>query len=358
MGEEGLLLASPELKLILHVCLPELFEYPAGKLCWERFLKLITIHKVLFLVYAQQEKLACPPHIKMALIQKVLLQRRAQNSQKKIALEVMQLFHEHQLPMILLKGFAASSLLYGQCDLKMSSDIDILIAKKDMPRALSLLQQAGFKKELSFKYDYLNTKENIYRADVCFSKDSVKLELHQRLFANPKWPMQTYEELALHCCEVNIEHLAARTLNPQVFFNYSLVHAQETAWMRLTWLIDCLRLLQMTEFKGAGRELTAYKACQSLVLFFKKDVWPEDRLTRAAIKIILTNQGKPSPTLLQLRRLTCGSFADRIFYIKSVLLMSPRDWAYVPLPRALFFLYYGLRPFLWGCRRVFGVGKK
>ncbi|MBW2991598.1 nucleotidyltransferase family protein [Candidatus Woesearchaeota archaeon] len=57
---------------------------------------------------------------------------------------ISKLFDEHKIPLIVLKGFPLAQALYGDYYLRTIGDIDLLIKKKDLEKAESLLFKEGY----------------------------------------------------------------------------------------------------------------------------------------------------------------------------------------------------------------------
>ena len=64
--------------------------------------------------------------------------------QSEMTLRLVQRFSEHRIEVILLKGADLRHRLYGDPAARLMDDVDILIDRKDLPQARSLLRSMGF----------------------------------------------------------------------------------------------------------------------------------------------------------------------------------------------------------------------
>lgn len=150
-----------------------------------------------------------------------------------------------QVPLLFFKGLTTAALAYRIPLLKMSWDIDILIAPQDLSKAAALLNGAGFRplipdspSALSLFRWHENRKESLW-----YAPDSeLFLELHTRVTGNPA----LLPELTVSSASQSVEitpGLSLPTFALPELLLYVSVHGSSSAWSRLKWVADFAALL-------------------------------------------------------------------------------------------------------------------
>jgi len=157
-------------------------------------------------------------------------------------------------------------------------------------------------------------------------------------------------------------------------FLYLCVHGTEHGWFRLKWLMDLPRIIKKSEFdwmevwdKAVKYQCQKQLSISLLVL---------DQLSIFSLPYSIEDKINSSTYGFELQYIYDAIKADNSFnendlnrwnYFRylwrfrakklnpdliKIFLTSPNDWATIKLPKALFFLYFPLRPFLWLYRRL------
>lgn len=150
-----------------------------------------------------------------------------------------------EVPLLFFKGLTTAALAYRKPLLKMSWDIDILIAPDDLSKAAALLDRAGFRPIVPdsppapdlFRW-HQNRKESVW-----YKPDSeLFLELHTRVTGNPA----LLPELTVSSVSQSVEITPGFSLPtfalPDLLL-YVAVHGSSSAWFRLKWVADFAALL-------------------------------------------------------------------------------------------------------------------
>lgn len=266
------------------------------------------------------------------------------------------------------KGPVLAAGIYGDLALRQFSDLDLLVRSRDVARAVELLKERGYRPEVvltSAQHEaYLRTRHChllVRESPWCF------VEIHWRI--QPRY-------FAFH---LDADRLLER-LEPTTFCGRPIrtitredtllllcMHGSTHAWQRLEWIADVARLaeggnLDWDRCLGEAGRLGARRMLHvGLIL--------GSRLLGAALPEQIRAEADRDRTAVALAeevtRTLCsgplpdGSTEHRRFHLRSRerlrdrvehvlrLALTPyvRDWAVVPLPRALGFLYYVIRPF-------------
>lgn len=284
-----------------------------------------------------------------------------------VLLELMAALEAQGIKALALKGPALALLLQEEVTRRPCSDIDLLVAPGQAVAAAAIIREHGFIAQLDIPIHSLVmvSKDCPYRrGDLC-------VELHWRLFDNPRLLGWSFEELWQAQAVVRWNGHAIPTLSARHYGLYLAIHGMRHGWVRLRWLVDIGLLLNDPTHHKAIREQAAMDgqepalahtvrlACDLLgmVAAPEKD-WPEGWRTQAidravtALSTILTRPGTTRGAWIR-RRLTekwldlllCNGPRAVVAEIQ-LLLFGAGEMADIPLPRSLFWLYPLIRPFL------------
>ena len=156
---------------------------------------------------------------------------------------------------LFVKGVTLSVLAYGTLALKRSCDVDILVPPDDYDAAYGVLADAGYccyhppgaDRAGILRYAAAH-KDSAWGS----SDGQIKVELHQRLCANPS----LLPGVGACSPSVAVEiapGISLRTLARDELFAYLCVHGALTAWSRLKWLADLAALVAEEEEAGVER---------------------------------------------------------------------------------------------------------
>src|SRR3990167_2590212 len=310
---------------------------------WEPFISQLRWHRVSALAWQRLAPFSSrlPDTVNTALqeLRQQIGMRAMKHSMQLLALA--RLFSVHDIPFIVLKGITLSLQLHGDPARRFSKDIDILVREQDTDACHQLLLRNGYHRAYPGEQVPPNVL-NYYRQfkkDCTYvnEEDGTQLELHWRFDNNPHFlPLGKLDPFH-HCAHVNLAGVALPVLSPEHNALYLIMHAAHSCWARLSWLTDIARLLQ-----------------QPLPDVPCHGDWRARWLLRSILQTLQAGR-YPGNTLRLLHPLLYSNgLRYWLFHLRRNMALSLNDIALLPLPRALFFLYYPLRPLLWSWRRSIG----
>ena len=229
---------------------------------------------------------------------------------------LLRAFGEQGVDLMFIKGLTVGKLAFGNPFLKMSWDLDVLIALDQVMESAALLEKLGYSRlvpsapagatDLQAWHD--RRKESVW-----ISRDgAIHLELHGRLVENPR----LIPGLGMGSLRQRVDvapNIVLPTLARDELFTYLCVHGAMSGWHRLKWLADLAALLHGANEKeidrlhvaasrlGAGRT-----AGQALILAHRLFETPignalrrqleADRTTRWLVRIALGRMRRDDPT--------------------------------------------------------------
>lgn len=224
---------------------------------WDRVLRLARVHQVIALVAdaasaaAEVEPSLIPAETRVAL---------TAEARSLLALALLQAHETARLAAMLatqgvaasaLKGAATAMAAFGKQGLRHATDIDLLVAEDDVPRALAALTGEGY----AINGDLAEAKRRGHK-DVVLRHPlrGITLELHWRLFQNIRL-------MPVPNTRVIVDVLPGSpvtTLSPLDEALYLAAHGGEHGWARLKWLADLTALLR----RGAVDATTLYETAR------------------------------------------------------------------------------------------------
>jgi hypothetical protein len=278
---------------------------------------------------------------------------------------LLDVFDEHGIRAVALKGPPLSDYLYWDPAVRSSLDLDLLVAWDEVLRIRDLLLSRGYKITSALHWNSdsacLASREN----EISFvdSYGAVSVDLHWRLmppyFANPfdggeSTPSMMFIELAGR---------KVRALAPEPLLLYLCSHGAKHAFNRLAWICDVAALLRkcpdldwpaiLEQAKRTHTSRQLWVGVQLAVDLLGAPPPPE--MPRDPIVQALTRQVTDrllSGTLALPSSRELSSFILQVlerpeqrlrYLLGSVMTPSEAEYDVVRLPPFLFFLYYPLR---------------
>ncbi|WP_391557582.1 nucleotidyltransferase family protein [Robertmurraya sp.] len=345
---------------------------------WNIFVELILHHRLHPYIYPILEKYdgeKLPPHIKSRLknyyVYNTFQMLHLSGEMDKLA----KIFMKNDIKSIFLKGPFLGSFIYGDVNLRTSSDLDILISIDELEKVESLIVSLGFEKD-----DYIKTVLNDWKwrhhhFTFINPNTNVKLEIHWRLNPGPaKEP--TFKELWERRKKCQISSNYAFQLGEEDMFLFLVTHGARHGWSRLRWLLDIHYLTSKNiNWDASIAYLNRYKlvhlAGQALILsknLFNTKTTNElsllisdeksNKLAQAAmfyIERMVNLHSDPLPLEIsnyhKKHLFDLMSPSQKFLTLLSHLHPYPIDVETLPLPKQLHILYFPLRPLLWALRK-------
>jgi hypothetical protein len=342
------------------------------KLDWDYVYQLARRHSILPLIYSQLSTAAenIPPH-QLARFKKNYQENTARNLWLTAELcRILQAFEAARIEAVPYKGPALAVYAYGNAALRRFVDLDILVRKADMLRAMELLTADGFVCGAPWTNAQaallLRTQHNL-----SLSRDEGRLivelhwELASSLFASSLQAGDVWGRLET----MRLNNAAVNCLSSEDLLLSLCVHGSKHHWERLAWICDIAELvkrrtdmnwnlvLERASAEGydrmlflglylAGRLLDAPLPQQ-----VKAKLETEKIVARLADDIsqrLFAVDGQTPLTIRQSFKFNWSlrsGWQSRLSYCRHVLQPSDADVKSLSLPTPLSFAYYLIRPF-------------
>jgi hypothetical protein len=346
---------------------------------WDRFVRVVKRHQLGGLVHdaLRQTAIAIPDRIETDLrgmARQIALDNLRATSE---ALRLQKMLKDAGIEPSVLKGAPLGMLAYGTIALRQSLDLDIIVPKEMLHRAVGLLEEAGYRRvdpPSSAGDAILRSRLELHSSIGLKDRSGLLVELHWRLCPNP---------YLLHGISatpprrfVPVSHDASLgTLEEEDLFAYLCAHGAGHAWWRLKWLADIAALLAAKSeddvvrlYRAAGERGAGNCAGQALLLCrrlfgtaLRRDLEAEliqdariARLESLALSAMAAGGGETElvDSRFGTTRVTINGFLlgrgwrYRLFEIKRML-WKESDMIELRLPASLSFLYPLARFPLW-----------
>jgi hypothetical protein len=282
-------------------------------------------------------------------------------------LQLMHLFDANSIDAMAFKGPVLGEMAYGSVTLRQYGDLDILIKKDDIGKALSLLLERGYIPEIELEQSTLETFYNCVNV-IGMQRGSVRVEIHWELLSKNYAIDWEDEKLWRESETIEINRRPIKMLSFENHILYLCAHGSKHLFERLEWICDIDRairskhdinwdhILQEANALGIERMLLFGLALSKLFFdLFLPEVIAEkidhDTEISSLIDKVITlhyseqKEAKSYSTfwlLWQMRE----NLSDRFSFAYRAL-FAPKfdDFKFVQLPKELLFLYPLVRPF-------------
>jgi hypothetical protein len=226
---------------------PELAALTSQPLDWDWILKKAEVERVGALVYSVARSLAVPPAIMERLRAAWLNGRRQYLVGVHQISAVLSVFERKGIPVIPLRGPALAELLYRDPGLRPFTDLDLLIRKEDISRAVPLLSILGFR---NLEADLPLSHKLTWRHAASFATDdpdTLPIDLHWGVVDYPGValvPPVDHQELWDRAVRDEGPGGGRRRLCPEDLLIYLALHwAVHHALSGLIWQLDLALLI-------------------------------------------------------------------------------------------------------------------
>jgi hypothetical protein len=348
---------------------------------WDYLLKKAREHAVMPLLYWNLNATCCLGVVpKNALNQ--LRDHFNTNKRRNVfltgeLLKLLNRFEAQRVPAVPYKGPPLASLAYGNLGLRKFVDLDVLVHKRDIPKARELMSSLGYRQQ----YQLTSAQEVAFlesQREYTFTNDNGSVvELHwaitPRYFSFWLDPEDLWERLE----QTHLAGATVRTFSPEDLLLILCAHGSKHFWCQLGWVCDVAELVRVHEGMNWERLMKRANTLGGermlfLGLFLANEllgaVLPEgvsqkvrtDRTVGALAQQVrewlfrevngppgIFAKGRPEESRFHPFRLKIRErFQDRVWYCASTALEPTiEDRTFLPLPKSLSPLYYILRPF-------------
>jgi hypothetical protein len=378
---------APECELLLRVLRRDLkpeatreFKDPRAAVDWERFYHQLDRHGVTSLAYANLRRIEAgivPPAILSRLHQAYLDSSRRNLFLVSRLVRLLDLFQSADIPVIPLKGLVLAEALYGDVALRQFDDLDLLVRKKDISRAVQLLQAHGYTLNSALSWAPMETLVDS-NCELAFRREcGTKVDLHWEIAPrdSPFWFDSDILWSSLR--SVRIAGRVVQSPSSECLLVFLCMHGAGHLWFRLQWVCDVARLIEISPEMNWSRvfELAGLDGGEHVVLLgllVAHDLLhaplPAEILKRASEDSVIqplaaqVRRRLSEPTLAAPESWEIATFnatmAERAWdkmRLFAALLKAPTeaDVRLLRLPRKLFFLYYPFR--IWRLSAKYGA---
>lgn len=147
---------------------------------------------------------------------------------------------------LFVKGLTVAKLAYGNPFLKMSMDIDLLVAPDRIAATADILEGLGFGLVVPSDRVGLAGWHRRRKESVWSDQSGMIIDLHSRLADSPRMIPDVGLTFPRQSVEI-APKIALPTLQNDALFAYLCVHGGWGAWFRLKWLADLAALIHRRE---------------------------------------------------------------------------------------------------------------
>lgn len=350
-----------------------LYDVLQGELDWKRLLRSARRNGLTQLLYRHLAD-TCPealPEETLAELQKRYHETAVRNLfMTGELIRLNSLFDSLGVPILAYKGPVLAATLYGKLAHREFGDLDLLLRGDDMPAARDLLMAEGYQPfcHLVQRHESFHLKKNneyrFTRADT-----GVAVDVHWHIAPSYfHFPLKT-ESLMERSVSVEMGGAQVPTLSDEDLLLVLCHHGVFHIWERLEWIAGVAEVLRAPReldwdlVLARAQELRCERALRIglwLAAGLLDAPLPEEisarveadpaarLLAQEALARLFQEEPAPPGLMEKIRYHTLSAErpADRASYVLR-LAVTPNqgDWAAIPLPSSLFFLYYILRPF-------------
>lgn len=354
---------------------------------WQRFLAWVGRHGVAPLVCANLRaagSVVAPKDVFRALEERERSNTKRVFGQVAEAARITRIFASAAIRVMIVKGPPLAVLAFDDVSLRWSRDIDLLIDPDHVEEADRLLRAAGYRR---FAPDFTLTppQQKMFlkmRCEFAYYHDpsDVILELHWRLTPNRR--LMPLDERAVwgRAKSARLGGAEFLALPDDELFLYLCIHGASHVWFRLKWLADVAALLRQMPSEVI-EQAASRAAALGLERIFHQSLLLAHALLDAPVPAHLLAAASRDSAAQRLAKVACQALNWRqspgepartpwfnlwiswhAFQLKSGFryrwaefqdqICSPEDWARLPLPLWLAFLYPPLRPISWIARKL------
>lgn len=284
-------------------------------------------------------------------------------------LTLLRVFETHGISAIPFKGPALAAFAYDNLALRQFNDLDILLYKRDVPRARDLLISDGYQSLFQWTraQEAFELQSN-HEYELVHKDGEIVVDLHWLIAPSQfSFPFDT-ECLWEHLEPISLTGATVMTLSPEDMLLFLCVHGSKHLWERLAWICDVSELIRVNpalDWEWVIAQATAGGVKRMLLLGLSlANELVGARIRDEVLQMVQTD----SKVLTLTRQVGERLFQDnlphlslserRLFHLRAmerwqdrvryciIVAGKPRstDCAFVTLPRELFFLYYLIRP--------------
>jgi len=342
----------------------------AGDLDWDYLYRLARRHSLLPLVFAQLERAVKDdvPAGELQRFRKAYQENAARNLIFADELSsLVRAFADVGVEAIGFKGPALAVSAYGDLALRRFVDLDLMVRRADVTRAIEVLIAKGYasSKPLTTEQQalLLRTQHNLQ-----FARQRLIVELHWQVSAELFASSVTAEELWKNLETVRVNNAEVKTLSTEDLLFSLCVHGSRHVWQRLAWICDIDRIIATRDGIDWSVALTRAKRASAERMFLlgpalcarllgtrlpdlvRAEIARNRRIGSLVADIVDDLFDGPEPAEMGLGAIfrynlrVRADWRSRMRYFRFMLAPTDRDLESLRLSRGLHFFYYLMRP--------------
>ena len=288
-----------------------------------------------------------------------------------------------EVPFLAVKGRALATRYYGEAGLRYCRDIDVLVPRNRLVDVVERAQLAGYRvypDMVEMSRSEARVLASQARVVALLGPENIFIEVHAQL--DKTGFLLDHVAMSRRAKQIDLDGVTTPILSTTDCFIYICLHHTKHFWSRLNWLADLDAIVQASDFdqtaimdeaRRLGVDATVaaclslYEACGQI------DPFASPGLTEPARDLLqasLANLEGGCDVEFEQRkgRLTLDFNFDwqfppgfrrrELWYnFKTSFKPTLSDYHLLPLPESMYWMYYGLRPFLLLVRRVLPVSE-
>jgi len=339
---------------------------------WDNVIDLAKRHAVLPLVHRYLD-LECPAAVPADAMAKLRTQwQLIILYNRHLAAELVRLtslLAAADVPAVSFKGPALAAMAYGSIELRQFVDLDILVRQNDLPRVAEILTANGYlsphTRREGLATGYFQECEDAFFADGGMGAVDVHWKVTPRAFRFAP----DEETFWRRAHPLDLEFGTVTAIAPEDLLLYICVHAAKHGWVALGSIcdvaetirarptIDLMAMLDEATALGSRRmlltgvllahDLIGAPVQAEVVVIARRDRAVESLAKRVATQLFSGSgpgRSRFDPWTVPLHSIE-STRARMRYVVRRMLAPTMGDYELVPLPRALFPLYWAIRPF-------------
>ena len=158
-------------------------------------------------------------------------------------LEVLQTLDADDIPVVAFKGIALGSIAHRSATLRPSRDIDVLVPRECMARAIATLGALGYRSTDVFGPRVMTACYALYGQDILFAKERMPVEPHWSFVPGNFAVDADLAGIWQRTMTIDITGHSVRTLSLEDTVTVACLHGAKEQWWRLLWVADVAALL-------------------------------------------------------------------------------------------------------------------
>jgi hypothetical protein len=350
---------------------------------WQNFLKLAADHRVIPLVGRSLQAIS-PPEISQELKAYIGKQTRQSLLLTKELLSVLQILEKEGILAVPFKGAWLAAFAYGNIAHRDFADLDILLHRADLPKAIAVLLKNRYRDRYEFTLAERTERwEKHHEWDLIKDNGLVALDLHWGFTERPIYFPLKLEDLQPRLERFNLVGKPILSLSATDALLILCINGSKECWSRLSRVCDIAALISRHQSINWSELLEIATQLGSRRMVFLGLILAKELMGTVLPEPVLKSMQNDNNAILLASEIEKQIFnriyqpmepvevsryylqmrersRDRFWYIYHTLKYSgwltptPRDREEMNLPEVFSFLYYFIRPIR--VLRKYGLG--